>query len=70
MTGILLALSFRRQEEGLRQRVAALATRWRQARRRRELRRYIMEMDEHMLSDIGVSRAQALFDIDAEHNSG
>ena len=44
---------------------AAQGTRaWQRARRRRQTRRYIMTMDEQALSDIGVSRAQALFEID------
>ncbi len=37
---------------------------WQQARLRRQSRHYLMTMDERTLSDIGVSRAQALFEID------
>lgn len=39
-----------------------IAAKWRAARLRRATQRYLAEMDDHMLSDIGVSRAQALFD--------
>jgi uncharacterized protein YjiS (DUF1127 family) len=46
--------------------LSATWARMREARRLRETRRYIQEMDGHMLSDIGVSRAQALFEIDRE----
>lgn len=42
----------------------SLWTRWRHARRVQETRRYLQQMDEHMLHDIGVSRAQALFELD------
>jgi len=35
-----------------------------EAWRLRETRRYIEQMDDRMLADIGVSRAQALFEID------
>ena len=70
MTGMGLVLPFRRQavrprRVGLRRVATALLARWQQMRRRRETRRYVIAMDEHMLSDIGVSRAQALFEIDA-----
>jgi uncharacterized protein YjiS (DUF1127 family) len=48
----------------------AVAGRWQQARQRRATRRYIMAMDEHMLADLGVSRAQALFEIEQGRRSG
>ena len=65
MTSISLVLPVRRRWEwGLRRFTITLAARWHAARQRRETRRYIMGMDEHMLADIGVSRAQALFEID------
>ena len=35
-----------------------------EAWRRLGLRRYLLEMDEQALADIGVSRAQALFELD------
>lgn len=63
MSGIGLTLALRR-EARLRRWTAVLVAKWRQAQRRREMRRYIMEMDERTLSDIGISRAQALFEID------
>lgn len=69
MTGSLgLVLPFRRpamrrRSLGLGHAAATLLARWQAARLRRETRRYIMEMDDHMLADIGVSRAQALFEI-------
>ncbi|MDA8250105.1 MAG: DUF1127 domain-containing protein [Rhodospirillales bacterium] len=67
MTVVQLALSATRRRQrraGWRALLSAWAARWQQARRLRQARRYILEMDEHMLSDIGVSRAQALFEID------
>ncbi len=67
MTSISLVLPVRRRREwGLRRLATSLLTRWRKARLRRETRRYIMGMDDHMLADIGVSRAQALFEIDRQ----
>lgn len=41
-----------------------LWARWRRAWRARQFRRSLLEMDDRMLSDIGVSRAQALFELD------
>jgi uncharacterized protein YjiS (DUF1127 family) len=46
--------------------LAALVAHWRRMADLRAARRVISEMDERMLSDIGVSRAQALFEIDRE----
>lgn len=46
--------------------ILSLWQRAREARRRRGLRRYVMETDELSLADIGVSRAQALFEIDSD----
>ncbi|HET9019261.1 MAG TPA: DUF1127 domain-containing protein [Acetobacteraceae bacterium] len=66
MTGIGLALPALRQRGGLRHVLARLVEGWQHRRRLRQTRRYILEMDEHMLSDIGISRAQALFEIDRE----
>jgi uncharacterized protein YjiS (DUF1127 family) len=43
---------------------AALWARWQHARRLRETRLYLEQMDDHMLSDIGVSRAQVGFELD------
>jgi len=64
MTGILLTFPVVWRRPRMRTFVAALADRWERARRLRETRRYIQQMDDHMLSDIGISRAQALFEID------
>jgi uncharacterized protein YjiS (DUF1127 family) len=64
MTSFGLAISAPRRGRGLRRLARSLAARWRRVRALRQTRRYIMEMDERMLSDIGVSRAQALFEID------
>ena len=44
--------------------VAAVWARWRMAARERATRRYLEEMDDHMLNDLGVSRAQVLFEFD------
>jgi uncharacterized protein YjiS (DUF1127 family) len=37
-----------------------------EAWRRRGLRRYLAEADEYLLADIGVSRAQALFELERD----
>lgn len=57
-----------RRPSGFARALSALAARWHEAVKRRETRRYLSEMDEHMLHDIGISRAQALFDLDLPHN--
>ena len=64
MTSIGLALPVFGRRIGVRRMVARLAGRWQQARQLRAARRYLMEMDDHTLADIGASRAQALFQID------
>lgn len=64
MTSIGLALPGRRRGNGVWRWVVLLAQGWQRARRLRATRHYVMEMDAHMLADIGVSRAQALFEID------
>jgi uncharacterized protein YjiS (DUF1127 family) len=66
MTGIALARSIRRREAVVQRCAGALAHRVRRAWRRRELRRYLTRMDEMTLADIGVSRAQALFELDRD----
>jgi uncharacterized protein YjiS (DUF1127 family) len=48
---------------GLGRAAASLWARWQHARRLHETRRYLEQMDDRMLQDIGVSRAQALFEI-------
>jgi uncharacterized protein YjiS (DUF1127 family) len=81
MTVIELTLPARRQQIaarvdaerpgfGLRQVAALIAARWRSARKLRQARRYVMAMDERTLADIGVSRAQALFEIDRAGRGG
>ncbi len=75
MTSNVLALPVLRQangrpRSGLRNMVAALRERWVRARRLRETRRYVLGMDQHMLADIGVSRAQALFELDRASGRG
>ncbi len=49
---------------GLGHAARVLLARWRHARQVRRTRRYLMEMDEHALQDIGVSRAQAMFELE------
>jgi uncharacterized protein YjiS (DUF1127 family) len=44
--------------------VHALLARWQRARRLAETRRTLAQMDDHMLADLGVSRAQAYFEVD------
>ena len=70
MSEIGLVGSVVRRDVGLRRWAAAVSARWRRARQRRETRRYIMAMEPHMLADIGVSRAQALFEIDRDSGAG
>ncbi len=55
---------------GLARAAASLMARVQHWRRLRETRRYLADMDEHMLHDIGVSRAQALFDVDLPRKRG
>jgi len=49
---------------GLGRAAASLIARLQYARKQRETRRYLEQMDDHMLQDLGVSRAQALFELD------
>ncbi len=42
--------------------LAVLATRFATMRRRAALRREVERLDDHMLADIGISRAQLLFE--------
>ena len=48
----------------LRRTLATAWARWMQMRQRRETMRCLAEMDDHMLSDLGVSRAQLNFELD------
>jgi uncharacterized protein YjiS (DUF1127 family) len=63
-------ISFRRSEEGREMSginlALSIAKRAAQAWRRRGLERYLAEADEHLLADIGVSRAQALFELERD----
>ncbi len=70
MTSMLMTLPRLRNGEGLGRLLSALVALWRQGRRLRAARRYVMEMDSHMLADIGVSRAQAMFEIDQALHPG
>ena len=58
------ALPFGRFGDGFGRAAAALVARVRHARQVAETRRYLEQMDDHMLSDLGVSRAQAAFELD------
>jgi uncharacterized protein YjiS (DUF1127 family) len=64
MTSIGLSLPALRFGTGLGHALQTLVARWQEARARAETRRYLSEMDDHMLQDLGVSRAQALFEVD------
>jgi uncharacterized protein YjiS (DUF1127 family) len=64
MTTLSLSLPFGHFGSGFGHFAARLAARWRHAQRLRETRRYLTQMDERMLQDIGVSRAQAVFELD------
>jgi uncharacterized protein YjiS (DUF1127 family) len=63
-TSLSLALPFTRFGDGFSHAAAALVARWQHARRLAETRRYLAQMDDHMLADLGVSRAQAAFELD------
>jgi uncharacterized protein YjiS (DUF1127 family) len=43
---------------------SALLAQWQHARKVRQTQKYLAEMDDHMLADLGVSRAQAGFEAD------
>jgi uncharacterized protein YjiS (DUF1127 family) len=64
MTSIGLTLPHLHVGVGVGRTVHRLLARWRQARRIAEARRAISEMDDHMLRDLGVSRAPAYFEVD------
>jgi len=65
MTSIGLTLPLAHGGTGLARTVRTLLARWRHARGLAETRRYLEQMDDHMLKDLGVSRAQAVFEIDS-----
>ena len=64
MNTLSLTLPVGRFGAGLGHAARALLAGWQRARQVRETRRYLMEMDDHALQDIGVSRAQALFELE------
>ncbi len=64
MNTLVLRQPLDRFGSGIGHAARALLAQWRAARELRETRRYVAEMDDRMLADIGVSRAQALFDLD------
>jgi uncharacterized protein YjiS (DUF1127 family) len=64
MTSIGLTLPHLHVGVGLGRAVHRLLARWRHARTLADVRRTIGEMDDHMLKDLGVSRAQAYFEVD------
>ena len=49
---------------GLGRLAQALWARWQYAREVRATQRTLAQMDDHMLQDLGVSRAQAAFELD------
>ena len=64
MNTLTLTFPFSRFGEGIAHAAAGLVARWRHARRIAQTRRYLAQMDDHMLADLGVSRAQAAFELD------
>jgi uncharacterized protein YjiS (DUF1127 family) len=52
------------QRRGLGGTLSMLAARWHRTAMLRRARRQVAEIDDDMLADIGVSRAQAMFEID------
>lgn len=64
MNTIALTLPVTRASHGATRAVKSLAARLRHQWKLRETRRYLSQMDDHMLQDLGVSRAQALFELD------
>ncbi len=68
MNTIGLTLPFARVGGGFGRAASALWARWTYARQMRETRHYLEQMDDHMLQDLGVSRAQAGFELDQAPN--
>lgn len=64
MNTLTLGLPLIRFGTGFGRLAAALLARWQHIRRLQETKRYVAQMDDHMLSDIGVSRAQVTFELD------
>jgi uncharacterized protein YjiS (DUF1127 family) len=59
-----IGAGFSRVATGLRHTAGVLFAQWQYARKMRETQRYLSQMDDHMLADLGVSRAQAAFEAD------
>ncbi len=59
-----IGAGFSRVASGLRHAAGALFAQWQHARKVRQTQKYLAEMDDHMLADLGVSRAQAMFEAD------
>jgi uncharacterized protein YjiS (DUF1127 family) len=64
MSTLTLTLPLTRFGHGFGRALSALAARAVYLRKLHETRRYVAQMDDHMLSDIGVSRAQVNFELD------
>ena len=67
MNTIALSFPLVRLSTGCGHVAAALLAAARHTRRLAETRRSVARMDEHMLADIGVSRAQMTFEIEHAH---
>jgi uncharacterized protein YjiS (DUF1127 family) len=64
MTTLSLTQPFTRVGHGFGHVARALLAQWRYAAKLRETQRYLSQMDDHMLSDLGVSRAQVAFELE------
>jgi uncharacterized protein YjiS (DUF1127 family) len=64
MSDIGLSLPLPHFGSGFSRALATLWARWQHARLQRETRRQLDQMDDHMLQDLGVSRAQLEFEVD------
>ena len=64
MNTIILSRPGTRVGVHLQRAAASLLAGWRYRRQMAATRRYLADMDEHMLQDLGVSRAQAAFDLE------
>ena len=64
MTTLTLSLPLGRFGTGFGKAVSATLAHWRHLRMLARTRRIVADMDEHMVADIGVSRAQITFELD------
>jgi len=64
MNTISLSLPFAQIGTGLTQAASGLLASFKEMRKARQTQRYLAQMDDHMLSDIGVSRAQVAFEVE------